>query len=108
MDDAKIKNISADLWNAIGNKTPAVAKEFGINGWYDLVKEVLDRHCGNGRNLIMAARLCPNSENHTLCPEDYIQWHEWAKSMDKTHKQIKCKGCGLYTIWVPRTHRRKG
>lgn len=32
-------------------------------------------------------------------PSGYIDWHEWAEKKTKTHKQIKCKGCGLFHIW---------
>lgn len=35
----------------------------------------------------------------------YLQWHEWAKTMSKTHKQIKCPTCGLWAIWVPKQGR---
>lgn len=44
---------------------------------------------------------CPNVEDHTTCPEGYIQWHDWAERMSKTHKQRECPGCGLYAIWEP-------
>lgn len=43
---------------------------------------------------------CDNWENHSQQPEGYLQWHSWAKEKSKTHKQIKCKECGLYEIWV--------
>lgn len=49
-----------------------------------------------------AAVLCEHFEDHTLCPEGYIQWHAWAEEMAKTHRQEKCAGCGLFAIWVPR------
>jgi len=45
---------------------------------------------------------CPHFLDHTPAPEGYLQWHVWAKRMMKTHKQRKCSGCGLYTIWEPR------
>lgn len=44
----------------------------------------------------------PYCEDHTPCPEGYIQWHAWAEEMGKTHKQRKCQGCGLYAIWEPK------
>ncbi len=34
--------------------------------------------------------------------QGYIQWHEWAEDKGKTHRQIRCKGCDLFTIWVPK------
>lgn len=45
---------------------------------------------------------CPHFEDHTPAPSDYIQWHEWAEKMAKTHKQRRCPGCGLYAIWERR------
>lgn len=45
---------------------------------------------------------CPHAEDHTACPEGYIQWHAWAEEMAKTHKQIKCGECGRYSIWIPK------
>jgi hypothetical protein len=49
-----------------------------------------------------AVTLCPNFENHTPCPEGYLQWHAWAREMLRTHRSTKCGGCGLYKIWVPK------
>jgi len=46
--------------------------------------------------------LCPNFERHTLGPEGYTEWFQWADRMRQTHKQVRCRGCGLYSIWVPR------
>ena len=44
----------------------------------------------------------PAKCKHTKCPECYVEWYYWAEKMKKTHKQIKCKGCGLWSIWVKR------
>lgn len=41
-------------------------------------------------------------EPHTPRPAGYLNWHAWAEEMSKTHKQRKCKGCGLYKIWDPK------
>ena len=46
--------------------------------------------------------VCPDIMHHTECPNGYLQWHEWARRMSKAHKQIKCSGCGLFAIWVPK------
>lgn len=46
--------------------------------------------------------LCPHFEDHTPCPKGYLQWHAWAKTMSKTHKQRKCPGCDRYAIWEPK------
>lgn len=43
---------------------------------------------------------CPNIKSHTECPEGYRDWHSWAEKKAKTHNQVKCPGCGLYSIWV--------
>jgi hypothetical protein len=51
--------------------------------------------------------LCPHFEDHTPCPDGYIQWHAWAEKMSKTHRQVKCGGCGRYSIWVPRKRRER-
>lgn len=48
------------------------------------------------------AALCPNFEDHTPAPKGYIEWHEWADKMGKTHSQRKCCGCGIYAIWEPK------
>lgn len=45
---------------------------------------------------------CPRQQDHTPAPDDYLAWHDWAKTMAKTHRQKRCKGCGLYAIWVPK------
>lgn len=45
---------------------------------------------------------CPQAEIHTPCPPGYIAWHEWAGMMSKTHRQQRCRGCGLYAVWVPK------
>ena len=52
--------------------------------------------------------LCPNFEGHTAEPEVYLAWHSWAEDMSKTHRQIKCTGCGLYRIWLPKTEKQDG
>ena len=46
-------------------------------------------------------------KDHTAQPRSYIQWHEWALRMTKTHKQIKCPECGLFKIWVRKTPKPK-
>jgi len=43
--------------------------------------------------------------SHTPCPEGYLAWHEWAEKKAKTHRQVKCKGCGLYALWVPKARK---
>lgn len=52
-------------------------------------------------------QICPDRKHHTEQPDsldhDYLAWHAWALKMSKTHEQIKCKGCGLWAIWVPKS-----
>jgi len=45
----------------------------------------------------MGTKKCP--DNHTICPEGYIAWHEWAEKKSKTHTQIQCPECKLLAIW---------
>ena len=49
----------------------------------------------------MSEPTCPNAAEHgdADAPEDYIARALWYEAMWKTHKQYKCKGCGLYRIW---------
>lgn len=44
--------------------------------------------------------LCPDFEDHTPCPEGYLQWHAWAEDMmRKGFMPRRCTGCKLYTVW---------
>jgi hypothetical protein len=43
---------------------------------------------------------CPNAAKHTPHPSGYIEHEEWARKKMKTHKQVKCPGCGRFEIWV--------
>jgi len=47
---------------------------------------------------------CPNEKKHTKCP-DGLSWNAWAAKKSKTHRQIKCGGCGLFKIWIPKKPR---
>jgi hypothetical protein len=51
---------------------------------------------------------CPSFHDHTPSPEGYIQWHAWAKSMSKTHRQVRCTGCGRWSIWVEKREGKGG
>ena len=46
--------------------------------------------------------VCPDIMHHDAGPSGYLQWHAWARRMARTHRQIKCTGCGLYVIWLPK------
>ena len=58
----------------------------------DQAREIAGRRIAN-------INMCEHFEDHTVCPEGYIQWHAWAEELGKTHKQRKCPGCGYYAIW---------
>jgi len=53
-----------------------------------------------GRHKAKIKFICPDRGKHTDCPDGYIHWHEWAEKMNKSHKQIKCEKCGLFSIWI--------
>jgi hypothetical protein len=48
---------------------------------------------------------CPARSKHSKEPNGYLQWHDWAAKKIKTHRQIRCKVCKLFCIWVPRKKR---
>ena len=41
-------------------------------------------------------------DKHIYGPSGYVVWHEWAEKMSKTHRQVKCKGCNRFMIWIPK------
>lgn len=45
---------------------------------------------------------CPEKARHTRYPEGYLQWHAWAEKKAKTHRSTRCKGCGLFAVWMPK------
>lgn len=51
---------------------------------------------------------CKNAHKHTPQPEGYVEWHEWAIRTLKLYRQVKCRGCGLYKIWVKKTSPHSG
>jgi len=48
---------------------------------------------------------CPGG--HTPAPVGYVDRHEWAAKMSKTHKSRRCEVCSKYGIWVPKKKRKK-
>ncbi len=38
--------------------------------------------------------------DHEPAPDGYMQWHEWAEEMGKTHRSVRCKVCGRFGLWV--------
>ncbi len=59
------------------------------------------RVCGVG-DPVADCSDCPNNAEHTPSPRGYLPWHEWAEAMSKTHRQVRCPGCGLWKVWVAR------
>lgn len=49
---------------------------------------------------IIHPNYCPDHANHTQSPDDYVQFHNWAKRMQTNHTQIQCKTCKFWCIWV--------
>jgi len=49
------------------------------------------------------ADLCAGRHTHTVCPSEYHQWHAWAEKKMRTHRQVRCPTCGLWTIWKKKT-----
>ncbi len=48
------------------------------------------------------AKPCPNEAQHTPHPRGYLAHGEWAEGMARTHRQVRCPGCGLFAIWLPK------
>ena len=42
---------------------------------------------------------------HNTGPSNYMEWHEWAEEMSKTHGQRRCPVTGLYDHWFPLTQK---
>lgn len=60
------------------------------------------RLCPSRETQMRRVEDCPSFHDHTPAPAGYNQWHDWARKMLRTHKQIRCTGCGLFHIWIPR------
>jgi hypothetical protein len=50
----------------------------------------------------------PCAAQHTPDPPGYIEWFAWAEWMATTHRQVRCLGCGLWAIWVPKESPTQG
>lgn len=44
---------------------------------------------------------------HAPAPSGYLAWHEWAEKKSRTHRQIRCACCGLWTIWIPKKRKAR-
>lgn len=50
----------------------------------------------------MSERWCVHTPDQ---PEGYLAWHRWAEEKNKTHRPIRCKGCGLFIKWIARANK---
>lgn len=41
----------------------------------------------------------PKCITNPFMDKGYLEYHMWAEEKLKTHRQMKCKTCGLYHIW---------
>ena len=53
-----------------------------------------------GRHKAKIKSHCPDRDKHTTRPDGYLYWYDWAEIMNKTHNQVQCESCGLFSIWV--------
>jgi hypothetical protein len=52
------------------------------------------------RNFKIANGSCKLRKIHTKMPNGYVAFSEMTDRLIKTHRQIKCPGCGFYALWV--------
>lgn len=52
------------------------------------------------KNVKIANASCKLRKLHTKMPEGYVAFAETADKLIKTHRQIRCPGCGFLTLWV--------
>lgn len=45
---------------------------------------------------------CPEVSQHEPMPAGYVDRAGWAMEKAKTHRQVRCSGCGLFMVWRPR------
>jgi len=58
--------------------------------------------CGGDETPVPDTSDCPNNAEHTPMPRGYSDWHAYASRLHRTrHRQVKCRECGLYAIWLP-------
>ncbi len=54
------------------------------------------------REVIASADACPWRDQHTPSPSGYLAWHTWAARMAQAHRQVRCKKCQRYAVWLVR------
>ncbi len=45
---------------------------------------------------------CPNIDQHTKFPLDYVAYQDGVLKKARRHKQIRCPVCKLWVIWIRR------
>ncbi len=55
---------------------------------------------GEVRRVTATQPPCPRASKHTKHPAGYLQKYSWARRKVRTHRQVRCEGCGLFVIWV--------
>jgi hypothetical protein len=53
-----------------------------------------------GAHLVPSRDACPRSDDHTPRPAG-VEPRVWLRAISKTHKQVRCSGCGRFEIWIP-------
>jgi len=43
---------------------------------------------------------CVNNAQHTPAPRGYVAWHSWVEQVRRTHRATRCRGCGLWAVYV--------
>lgn len=50
--------------------------------------------------------VCPNAAQHYPgAPDGYVERAEWKERLAQTHKCLRCSGCMLWVIWIPKTEK---
>lgn len=58
------------------------------------------RVCSGGRTFVTDPATTDACVPHTPAPTGYVARAEWAERMSRTHRQVRCPGCGLFKVWV--------
>lgn len=45
--------------------------------------------------------LCPQAALHSEMPDQMVA-EEWVTAKQRTHRQVRCPGCGFWRIWEPK------
>lgn len=51
---------------------------------------------------------CPRADDHAPdIPENFAALAGWMHTKSRTHRQVACRGCGRWLVWLPRTDVRE-